>query len=262
MRPSPYVIDVTDKLDNSVQQKLRLISHDLLAIKTLEPRVRQLLLRGGAVVDLLFRLEPNDFDLFYSFEEGGKTIEACRCDEVRKAVDHADFKYFDKTRIDLENSYEKEPKGEPLERTCDLISFHKDYISMFVVDEEGRVWTNIQSWDNYMNRVYEVRYEGFLPWAYFPHENDVDNYYSAFARSIVRGVGYIAKRNLSAGESFKVLLAHTPYYFDKTFEQTDPQRLRDFALSKIGSYEVAEAVVERMGIANTKEVTECLGGLF
>lgn len=256
------IIDVTDKLDVKVRDKVAKAAADLKEIKKEEPRIRSLVLRGGAVVDLLLAVEPNDFDLFYSFEENGETVKACRCDEVRAAASKASLSYFDKHKIDLENSYEKEPTAEPVVRTCGLISFHVDTFSMFCIDDEGRVWTNVETWDHFQGSVYEVRYEGLLPWAYFPREKDSNNYYYSLLHGIVRGVGYIGKRDLVAGAKFKVLVAHTPYFLAMSAEQTDLSSVRQYALAKVGSYESAVAVIRSLGLDNEEEVCKSLKKLF
>lgn len=262
-KESTYIINVTDQLSPGLREKFSKVGKDLTAIKAQSKNIRSIVLRGGGAVDILMDLVPSDFDLFYSYEESGEVItNECRCDEVREAVGRAKLIYFDKDQIDLENSYEKEPRAEPLERTCDLISFHTDYLSIFVVDEKGDVWTNTQAWEYFQKKIYEIRYEGLIPWAYFPSENDVYNYYSTFSRSIVRGIGYMAKRNLKAGDNFKILLEHTPYYFEKTLELTDPERLKSLAKSKIGSYVVAERVIDKTDIANKEEVKACFKSIF
>lgn len=259
---SSYIINITSQLDSRFNQLLIDIGSDLQSIKAQDKNIRNIVLRGGAIVDILLGLKPSDFDLFYSYEEDGEVTGECKCDEVREALNRSKLVHFDKDEIDLENSYEKEPKAEPIERTCGLISFHKDYISMFCIDEEGQVWTNTQGWECFKNKTYEVRYEGFLPWAYFPHKNDVNNYYSALARSIVRGIGYIGKRNLKPGDNFLILLSSTPYYVKKTQEQTNFEQIQKFALSKIGSFEVAKRVVDTISPANKDEVADALKLLF
>lgn len=257
-----YIIDVTAKLDVKVRDKVAKVAADLKEIKKAEPRIRCIVLRGGAVVDILLGVEPNDFDLFYSFEENGKTVKGCRCDEVRAGASKASLSYFDKDKIDLENSYEKEPTAEPIVRTCGFISFHVDTFSMFCIDEGGHVWANVEAWGHFQDRIYEIRYEGLLPWAYFPREKDSNNYYYSLLHGIVRGIGYIGKRDLVSGAKFKLLVAHTPYFLRMSTEQTDLSRVRRYAKAKIGLYKSAEPVIRSLGLDNEEEVCNCFKSLL
>lgn len=248
MSKSNYVIDITDQLDSKLAEPLKLIAQDLQAIVGLEPRVRQIVLRGGAVVDLLLGLEPNDYDLFYSFEEDGKTIEDCRCSDVQKAVDVAEFKHFDAKKVELENAYEKEPKAEPIERTCDLISFHTSSVNMFCIDEEGHVWTNTETWQQFQNNICEIRYEGMLPWAYFPRPNDSHDFYAFMCFEIIRSVSYLAKRNFDAGPKLTILFEHAAYFAQHGIERKGAGGFASYAKSKHVDALAIEKVVSKLKV--------------
>lgn len=232
MLDKPYVVDITDQLAPELTRKVKLVASDLSMIAKIEPRVRQIVLRGGAVVDLMLGLEPNDYDLFYSFEEKGKTIEECRCSDVQTTVDKVAFKYFDKTKIELENAYEKEPKAEPIERTCGLLSFHTSYISMFCIDQEGHVWTNTDTWNDFKSKVCEVRYEGMLPWAYFPRPGDSHDYYAFMCYELIRSISYMAKREFSAGEKLTTLIGYSTYFVTKGIEHKGAEGFKKYCKSK------------------------------
>lgn len=210
-----YIIDITDEIRSAFADPLRQIAHDLSEIKRLEPRVKNIVLRGGAVVDLLMGLPPNDYDLFYSFEEDGAIIKECRCADVKKAVEAADLHYIDSALVDLENSYEKEPFGEPTERTCGLISFHTTSFNMYTIDHHGRVWTNRETWAHFQAKVCEIRYEGMLPWAYFPRPGDSNDYFASICHEIIRALGYMIKRDLTPGPKLIILLEHAPYFAEQ-----------------------------------------------
>ncbi len=241
-----YVIDVTNQVDNKFSKSLNLIAQDLESIVNLESRIRQIVLRGGAVVDLLLGLEPNDYDLFYSYEENGKTIEECRCSDVQKAVDKTKFSYFDKQKVELENSYEKEPKAEPIERTCDLISFHTSSVNMFCVDQKGHVWTNKETWSQFQNNICEIRYEGMLPWAYFPRPNDSHDYFAFMCYEIIRSLSYLSKRNFNAGPKLTILLEHAPYFVEHGILRKGQEGFKKYSKGKGVTKEAIETVISKL----------------
>lgn len=247
-KESNYVINVTDRLGAEHKKRLSEVGRDLTAIKSQSKNIRSIVLRGGAVVDILMHLAPNDFDLFYSYEEDGKATSECKCDEVREAVNKAKFVYFDKDKVDLENSYEKEPKAEPTERTCGLISYHTAFFSMFCIDEQGQVWTNEESWKDFKNLVYEVRYEGFLPWAFFPRSGDSPDYFAFHCRQLIRAVSYIHKRKLEAGQKLTSQFSQLPYFVDKSEEFKSLKYVSVYAKSKKLTNEMVGSVIKNLNL--------------
>lgn len=198
-----YVINATSVLKSQANENLiSLVSYDLSLISEKIPQIKQIVLRGGAAVDIISGNQPNDFDLFYTYKINKKLTKKCVCNSIRNKIKGLPLKYLKSKDIDLENSFEKEPRLDPISRTVGLFSFHTDYSSQFAIDKYGHVWTNIDALRYHTNGIYEVCYESFLPWAYFPREGDSQNYWSFQAYMLIRGIGYTSTRNLIPGEKF------------------------------------------------------------
>lgn len=219
---------VSEKNKNVVDK----IAVDLSLIKRKLPEIERIIVRGGCVFDVIHNFEPNDIDLFYAIKEEGTFITECRCKMIRKIIETVPFRYFDIGRIDLENSFEKEPAFEPIERTVGFFSFHTDYTSMLALDENGDIWTNTDALEFILKGIYEVRYEGFVPWAYFPNKNDNHHYYSFFCYKLIRGVAHIAKRNLHPGPKFTEILHHAPTLIQNGLQERDQSKFIKYARKK------------------------------
>lgn len=229
-------IKVTNKvISNKSNQTIKQIAHDLKLIKNAIPELKTIVLRGGCAVDILYDDSPNDIDLFYTFIKDNIISQDCHCDYIQEKIKNLPFLFFNKYNIDLENSYEKEPRMDPIGRTIGLFSYHTDYISMFCIDENGEVWSSEQSLHDFVNRIYEMRYEGRLPWAYFHGEQKKDDfgYYEFLTYIIIRGVGYITKRGLKPGEKFQEILRSSDFIIQKAIESKGLEGFSNYAKKKI-----------------------------
>lgn len=228
-----YVVDVTPLLVSTQKKHLADIAHDLQLIKAAEPHIDQLVLRGGGAVDSINNQQPNDYDLFYTYQVGNEYVTTCVCDTIREKLHDIQFNYFTQDKIDLENCLEKEPYATPIERTCGLISYHTSYYNMFCIDEQGRAWTNTDSWQHFLGQVYEVRTAGFLPWAYYPRSTDSQNFYAFYTYEALRGIGSILQRKLVCGPHFRQTLEYLPYFVSSVPEVQFP-KLLETSKGKIG----------------------------
>lgn len=253
MLDETYIINITSKIDKKFLPKVQIVASDLNKIALLEPRIKNIVIRGGAIADLLLGLEPNDYDLFYSFEENGQIVHDCRCDDVQKAVNKAKFEYFDASKVDLENSYEKEPYAEPIERTCGFISFHTGFANMFCIDQSGRVWTNRETWQYFQDKIFEVRYEGMLPWAYFPRPGDSKDYYAFLCYELIRAVSYMAKKGFRAGPKMTILFEHAPYLVEKGIERKGASYFTKVCKSKNVNKQTIQKVINRLDIKSSSK---------
>jgi hypothetical protein len=253
------IIDVTEKLSPEIRAQLLRIAADLRAIMSQEGRIDKIVLRGGAVVDLLLGRQPLDYDLFYCLKGSDNQSHpgACGCDEVTLAVSRSDLKYFKRGKIDIENSKDKEPRLNPIERTCGLLSYHTDVISMMCVDSEGGLWANKEAWIDFNSRVYNLRFAGWLPWAYYPAPTDTPNFYHFYAGCLVRGLGYVARRDLEMGDSFVEALAYLPYFLGEIEADMGSDKLRGYAAAKwVGLVPKIIEQIEDLHLANAAEVIE------
>jgi hypothetical protein len=238
---NPTILNISSiVINDNNREKVEKISSDLQLIKQQVPAIDKIVVRGGCAIDVIMGLEPNDVDLFYSYFEDGVHSSKCRCEEIKQQINDLPFKYFSEKDIDLENSYEKEPMLDPIERTVSIFSFHTDFNSMFVIDEDGQIWSNRESLNAYLTNTFEVRYEGCLPWPYFPHEGDSQEYFSFLTYVMIRGIGYILKRNLKVGDKFHDLIKQSPFIISKGLNAHPKEKFREYAGKKIGEFTNAE----------------------
>ena len=253
---SGYIIDVTNELLTKKIEHIDVLAHDLRLIRKAIPELSSIVLRGGGAYDLLLGLEPSDIDLFYAFADNSTE---CKCEAIQSVINVLPLKYIKGKDVDLENSYEKEPRLSPIERTVGHFSYHSDYNSMFVIDEEGRVWTNIRSLDYFKQGVYEINYAGFLPWAYYPHTGDSHNYFAFYCYITIRGLGYVIKRNLKVGPLFKELLSESRYILSQCLLVEDPARIRKYRDKKIPDKQKAYTFIANLDFGESSvEVRKAL----
>jgi len=239
------IINATSVLLNERNRPyIEALAADLRLISAKIHFIDQIVVRGGCILDIIYNLKPNDIDLFYSAKENRKWITQCRCDEIRSLIRPLSFKYIAKRAIDLENSYEKEPALDPVTRTVGLFSFHADYVSMLALDQDGQIWTNMDALRYIQSKVYEINYAGFLPWAYFPHRNDNHHYYSFFCYQLIRGIGYIRKRDLAPGARFMEIVRYAPILVERGIKEVDPRKFQKYASKKGLTLKVVKKFLE------------------
>ncbi len=231
----PYIINATSILVNSTNQKnIQAIGKDLHSIKIKSKNIHEIVARGGCTIDAISSIEPNDIDLLYSYRsKNGLMTTSCVCEKIQEDINNLKFLYFKNKEIDLENSFEKEPKLPPVEKAVGFFSFHTDYHSQFIIDEKSQIWTNRDALKYFLNNIYEIRYEGFSPWAYFPRQTDSNNYWAFHLYILIRGIGYVLKRNLVPGVKFMTLLDEADYLMAMSIRQKDINEFRKYAKNKI-----------------------------
>lgn len=262
---SNYIVDATSILTNAINKnRIDAIATDLSLIKQKIPKINNIVLRGGAALDAIYNLDPNDVDLFYCHNDSSRENSSeCICDDLRIKLDSLAFNYFDKSTIDLENSFEKEPKLNPIDRTVGYFSYHTEYNSQFVIDNKGRIWTNKDALNFHLKNIYEVRFEGFFPWANFPREGDSKNYFAFHTNIIIRAISYINKRNLTPGPKTLLLLENANYILEKSIDVKGLDYFKLYALSKIKSKEKLQQFIEKfMNESKYSTANEILVKLF
>lgn len=229
-----YIIDATSQLKNDKNQSvIEMVARDLRRIITAEPKIKQLVLRGGGVLDIMNGVEPADIDLFYAYVIGGNYATTCICARVSALIRQIKFEYLYGKRIDLENSFEKEPRMLPIERNVGMFSFCTEYNSQFIINSEGRIFTNQDALYFYEQGIYEVRYEGFLSHSYFPRRGDFHSYSACQVGSIIRGISYSVKRDLQPGKNFMQIIMAAQYLVTNAISDGYLQKLQIYAQSKI-----------------------------
>jgi hypothetical protein len=229
---------------------------DLKTVKKAIPEIDEIIVRGGFTPDILLEKEPKDIDIFYCIKnKNGKYSVRCHCEEIRSKIDKLKLRYIGKKyNYDLENSFEKEPRLKPIERTAGFFSYHSDWLSMFCLDINGDIWTNKTTLNFFEKRIHEIRYEGFLPWAYYPKPTDSNNYYAALAYEIVRGLAYIQRRELKMGKLFSELVDNAPFILKKLSQAKEGEGIITYIKHKFGDSETLIKAIRELSLKNQSEV--------
>jgi|GEM_PF-4084579 len=252
------IINCTNKLKLDLNQKkiIETVSGDLRNIKKAIPKMDEIIVRGGFTPDILLGKEPQDIDMFYCIKDrNGRYSVRCHCNEVRKKIDKLKLKYVgNKYDYDLENSFEKEPRLKPIERTAGFFSYHVDWLSMFCLNSDGNILTNKNTLNFFENRIHEIRYEGFLPWAYYPKPTDGNNYYVALAYEIVRGLTHIQRRKLKMGKLYSELVSNSEFILNKLSQVKEREEIITYIKHKFGNLEAFIKATRELNLKNQSEI--------
>lgn len=260
------IVNCTSKLKLNPSQKhiLKTASMDLRKIKREIPTIDEIIVRGGFTPDILLEKEPQDIDIFYCVKnKNGKYSVRCHCNGIRNKIDTLNLKYVGKKyNYDLENSFEKEPRLKPIERTAGFFSYHSDWLSMFCLDIGGNIWANKTTLNFFEKRIHEIRYEGFLPWAYYSKPTDSNNYYASFAYEIVRGLAHIQRRKLEMGKLFSELVDNAPFILKELSQAKERKGIITYIEHKFGDLETLTKTTRELNLKNQLEVEKGFKLLF
>lgn len=251
-----YIIDCTTSLNitPAVMELFNDVAAHLKKIRSFDKSISEIGIAGGFVLDTMLGLDPSDIDLKYAMRDNdGNFITTCKCDYVRTLVDKVclgkDF------RVDIGNIKENNNDifDSIVDKQVSILSHHPEYISQFSLDEDGRIWGNIDSLNDFNNKIYNPRTEGLMAW--ISHEGKT--YYEALAILLIRGFGYIKKRDLRMGEKFKYYMSITPKIFEiYSKERHDHAGLVTYFNKKVGSLANLEALLDIHNISYKNEVVE------
>ena len=77
----------------SLEQRdtLKQLAAELKTIKEQTPIIKDIVARGGFILDTILGAKPNDIDLFYSLKTWQSPAwQGCKCDEIKKKIDRLD----------------------------------------------------------------------------------------------------------------------------------------------------------------------------
>lgn len=212
MTKNDYIFDCTADLalNTDQEQIFNETAKQLQLLKTFDKNIQGVGVARGYVLDTLLDLKPSDLDIKYIInDDSGNQCGDCVCDYIKTLV--AKTTLGNHLAVDVGNVLEENHPGFTSlhSRVLSPFSHHPEYLSMFLLDENGRIWCNKDSFRDFKNREYNTRSEGLMAWIY--HEKKT--YYQTLAISIIRGLGYIQKRNLRIGHTFKIYLDNTEEIF-------------------------------------------------
>lgn len=249
-----YVFDATNKLNltSQVSDKFTVVGKELAKIKSLDSNILEVGVAGGFIIDTILGLVPNDLDIKYRIKkDSGKIDPSCRCDYIRSLVNQTDLPKLYK--VDVGHIMdEKHPEGVSINyEHVGPFSLHTEYYSMWVLDQDARVWTNRVAYKDYLNGVYNTHTLGLLAWVY--HKNR--SYYDVLAVHLIRGLGYIKKRDLKVGDTFRFYLDNCGEIFSKfEKEEFDHKGLRKYFSKKVGSLSELEQLINKSSVRNSDAV--------
>jgi hypothetical protein len=260
------IINCTSKLKLDLNQKkiIETVSGDLKTIKKAIPEIDEIIVRGGFTPDILLGKEPQDIDIFYCVKnKNGEYSVQCRCNKIRNKIDKLKLEYVgNKYTYDLENSFEKEPRLKPVERTAGFFSYHVDWLSMFCLNSNGNILTNKTTLNFFEKRIHEIRYEGFLPWAYYPKPTDGNNYYAALAYEMVRGLTHIQRRELKMGKLYSELVENAEFILKGLSQTKEKEGIKTYIKHKFGNLETFVKSTRKLNLKNQLEIEKGFKLLF
>ncbi|MFH1601793.1 MAG: hypothetical protein ABIB61_02430 [Candidatus Shapirobacteria bacterium] len=253
-----YIFDCTKalKLSKTKKTNLKFVSLDLEQIKKRVPEIEKIVVRGGFVADLILGCSPCDIDLFYQIKDKktGEYSKKCHCSEIKKAIRKINFKIFDWNEIDLENSFEKPPLFDLIERTLGVFSYHTDFLSMFCIDEHGKIWSNKDSFYCLKNKILELNYAGFVPWSYFRKKHENFDFYSFPLYVITRGLAHISRRDLKPGKNFRLLLKQTPFLLANAKRGRDYKHVQNYMQKKLANVDYQKVIKQVLGRGSSRVI--------
>jgi hypothetical protein len=215
------------------EQVLSNLFHDLELIHSLDSRIVELGVDGGAMIDIIYGLVPKDFDLRYSAKANDQYIVDCICDEIMEKIKGVtNFKILSYDKIDLNNINEHRSleNCESLESTIDSIySPNSCFNNIPTFTSKGEFLCSEVSFDAIVNKIYMPNFLGYMSYYFkgFTH----DQYYEVILEMVVRGVSYIVKRNLTPNDDFMRLLKQ----YHKLTKAIDDERLEKIINMKFES---------------------------
>ncbi len=168
---------------------------ELQKVQNLDPQITGAFVRGGAVLDALLGLAPNDIDILYDLEDKN---QKCICEQLSKDIESNGI--FSGYSVDVEASSEKEPNNGAIMRSCGYFSYHTEYNSMFVLGADGNVYGDARAWQALEDRVYNYRPQNLVMWRSFLMPKDIQNFYETLVADSVRFIRYCTHRDLTLGD--------------------------------------------------------------
>ena len=259
---SPYIFECRNKLELTPRQNeiLDFVVDQLKEIKKLDKHIRDLAIAGGFIVDAFYNINPSDLDVRYSItDEKGKLIPNCKCDYIRNLVNKTELP--NKYEVDLGNILESGfcPNNSILEKHLGVFSHHTDYISQFILDYKGNIWANSDSFSALINKEYEIRYAGFSVWTTFRGYE----FYPLYAGFILRGLGYVCKRDLSIGANYRMLLEQYPWILENlNLDETEKQKYANYFYKKVRSINNLKELLKKHKIKNLTRIVDSMREVF
>lgn len=242
---SNYIINCTHILNLEPDAKaiFNQVSTELTKVREMDKSISEIGIAGGFVIDTLLNLEPADIDLKYAIkDEQGNTLRICKCDHIKTLIE--DTILPKKYSLDIGSI--KENNNDHFESINDkhlgIFSHHPEYISQFVMDETGNIWSNKNALKDYFKREYNPSTEGLMCWIYYENRT----FFEALALMLIRGFGYIDKRDLQIGEKFYYYMEKSSEIFEEySKEDTDHKSIIEYFNKKVGTMENLSKLLDK-----------------
>ncbi len=197
--------------------KFKLASKDLRLLKQ-KLQVNNICIRGGFIIDTLIGKNPKDIDIFYISQNALSTQkESCICDSFKNTylTLKNDLSLISNYEIDW-GHYGKNELVLPLvECICGYLTQSLDFLSLFVLDINGKVWTNKYGLYCFQNQIWEITPMTWMTYSHFMADKPVDFYdlYTGICLKVIRHIKE-GKAN-KIGPMTKELLENFHYVLQK-----------------------------------------------
>ncbi|MFA6602410.1 MAG: hypothetical protein WCT01_01270 [Candidatus Shapirobacteria bacterium] len=198
---------------------LKKLTQELKILTTSLTNVKNIIARGGFILDTLLGTEPNDIDLFYeSSKWKTKNWQGCECDSIKSQIISLNLPLINSRKTDLGHILENEIHLDPVTKVLGFFSHHIDVASMVCLDSSGSIWVNQESLNCIKNKIHEIRFEGWLQHFIYPYSDNpfYRNYKTSYCRLLIRGLRMIhSKKYLSVGSNYRNLLENSNPLFNE-----------------------------------------------
>ena len=252
---SQYALDVSDKIALNKDQKniIKTVLAGLNKAKAIYPKIDSIGINGGFMLDIILNLEPFDIDIKYSIKsEKSETVRACVCKELQDLT--KELNVWNNKPLDFGNylKYPHLPVNLPIyECEIGLFSHQTEYVSMFFLNSDGRIWSNSDALKDLGNKTYEIRLEGLLIWTGVMKKD----YFATLTGTLFRGLGYAHKRAFNFGPKFKQYIEELPYIVKNINNLTShKEHFKNYFYTRVGTLENLVNVLEKNNITNKTSI--------
>lgn len=208
------------KIIKDLAQELKLIEERL-------PFIKEIVARGGFILDTLFGVPPNDIDLFYSLKTWqSPRWQGCRCEEIKSKILKLNLPLSSTRKIDTGHILKGEIYLDPIQKITGPFSHHIDVPSMVCLTSTGDLWSNQEALNCIQTKTHEIRFDGWLQHTFYPYSDQKPNFPTGYAKIvIVRGLRMIhTKKYKAVGPNFRYMVENCPEVLDAIVKSRDLQK--------------------------------------
>ncbi len=241
------------------------LASELKTIKESTQFLKDIIVRGGFVLDTIMAVEPNDLDIFYSLEEW-QTPEwqGCKCDEIKQKITSLSLPTTSSRKVDTCHILEGEMYLDPIPKCLGYFSHHIEVPSKVLLDSDGYIWTIKEAVTCIKERIYELKNTGRIQHAYYPYMEDPGyrNYITTSARIITRGLRMIhTKKYKSVGREFFELVENSSLIWESVLSNKEYAEMLKRNVTEKNGFMKLDDYKNSLDVVNSSNKQEILSSI-